>query len=196
MLKKYDLVIVGAGPTGLMAAKRGAEITLVTGPTHCRVDHPNIKRIDVITAHEMYEECHRRFDETNIGIMCAAVADYTPEKPSDKKIKKEANALEIKLSPTRDILASLGKLKKDDQLLVGFALETNNEVENAIKKIQNKNLDFIVLNSLRDKGAGFGTSTNKITIIERSGKSKSYDLKPKEEVAMDIIDTLVYYLNH
>lgn len=178
------------------AAKRGAEIILVTGPTHCLVDHPNIKRIDVITAHEMYEECHRIFDETNITIMCAAVADYTPEKPSGKKIKKEGDTLEIKLSPTRDILASLGKLKRDDQLLVGFALETNNEVENAVKKIQNKNLDFIVLNSLRDKGAGFGTPTNKITIIDRNGKSKSYDLKPKEEVAMDIIDTLVYYLNH
>ena len=178
------------------AAKRGAEVTLITGPTHCRVDHPDINRIDVITANEMYEECHRRFDDTNIGIMSAAVADYTPEKPSSNKIKKKANTLEIKLSPTRDILASLGKLKRDDQLLVGFALETNNEVENAVKKIQNKNLDFIVLNSLRDKGAGFETTTNKITIIERSGKSKSYDLKPKVDVAKDILDTLVYFLNH
>ncbi len=167
-------------------AENGAEVTLVSGPTSLQIVHPNIKRIDVVSAQQMYEACIRIFPETEIAILAAAVADFTPEVVADSKIKKQDKVLEIKLKPTIDILAELGKQKKN-QKLIGFALETDNELENAKKKLVSKNLDMIVLNSLKDEGAGFGTPTNKITIINKNGEVKPFEIKSKKEVAQDIL---------
>lgn len=168
------------------ASRRGAKVFLVTGPTHENYSHSLITRIDVVSAQEMYEAVHKHFASVDVGIFSAAVADYKPKFPADKKIKKQETALHIELEPTQDILASTGQ-KKMNQFLLGFALETNNEIENAKKKIQTKNLDAIVLNSLNDKGAGFATNTNKITIIDKEFKSEVYNLKSKDEVATDIV---------
>lgn len=188
---------IGNYSSGLMgfeiareAAERGAQVTLISGPTHLRCTTQGIKRIDVVSAGEMSEACNQIFGETDITIMAAAVADFTPVEVSETKIKKETSLNSIQLKPTADILSGLGKRKKDSQLLVGFALETNSELENARKKLENKNLDLIVLNSLNDEGAGFGVSTNKITILDKSGGQTSYPLKPKNEVASDIMDRL------
>lgn len=171
-------------------AARGAEVTLVSGPVQIKAKHPNIKTISVTSAAEMYEAASGEFDSANITILCAAVADFRPETQADEKIKREKDDLVIRLKPTQDIAANLGARKRDDQILVGFALETNNEAENAQGKLQRKNLDFIVLNSLKDANACFGYDTNKITIIEKNGTIKAFELKSKTEVAKDIIDNI------
>lgn len=168
------------------AAHLGAEVHLITGPTKEQVVHSLIHRVDVVSAQEMYDAVHDVFQESNIAIFSAAVADYKPKNKVDQKIKKADASLALELTPTPDILASVGKIKTN-QYLVGFALETNNELENAKKKITSKHLDAIVLNSLNDKGAGFATNTNKITIIDKNLNSKVYNLKSKDEVAQDIL---------
>ena len=173
-------------------ANRGAVVELVCGPvsTAMQTRHPNIHRLDVESAQEMYDACMKLYSAVDAGILCAAVADFTPETTAQQKIKRQGDELVVRLKPTYDIAAALGKKKSDGQLLVGFALETNDEETNAQGKLQKKNFDFIVLNSLNDKGAGFRTDTNKITIITATDK-QVYPLKPKAEVAQDIIDTLV-----
>lgn len=170
-------------------AARGAEVTLVSGPVNLSVNHPNINRIDVESAEQMYNACMSHYPTSDAGILCAAVADFTPECVADKKIKREKDDLTLNLKPTHDIAAALGKIKTDGQRLVGFALETNDETAHAQDKLKRKNFDFIVLNSLNDKGAGFRCDTNKITIID-SSKAEEYPLKTKKEVAADIIDKL------
>lgn len=172
-------------------ARNGADVTLISGPTDLNSINPNIKRIDVTSANEMFEKTVKAFTKSDIAIMSAAVADYTPEKVSITKIKKSGDELHLKLKKTKDILAELGKHKTKKQILVGFALETNNEVANAKQKLQKKNLDFIVLNSLRSKGAGFGFDTNKITIIDKAGVQTDYKLKSKTEVAHDIVQKVI-----
>lgn len=184
-------------------AARGAHVELVCGPVSTQMDihHPNIVRTDVESAVDMYEAAVRLFPEMNAGILCAAVADFTPEVCADRKIKRKGDDMLIRLKPTKDIAAALGNLKTDSQTLVGFALETNDEESNAKGKLERKNFDFIVLNSLNDKGAGFRCDTNKISIISKTSKEvseegtkgftkKSFPLKPKQEVASDIIDEL------
>ncbi len=171
-------------------AERGAEVTLVSGPVNREVIHPNIKRINVESAAEMYQAAVENYEDADAGILCAAVADFTPEVTAEQKIKREKDDLILRLKPTQDIAAALGKQKRPEQRLVGFALETNDEVSHAQDKLKRKNFDFIVLNSLNDKGAGFRCNTNKIAIIDRDGIT-AYPLKPKTEVATDIIDKLV-----
>lgn len=170
-------------------ASRGAEVVLVSGPVTLQTVHPNIHRIDVENAAEMHRATADAFKDADAGILCAAVADFTPEQVADQKIKREKDDLVLRLKPTCDIAASLGKEKRPDQLLVGFALETCDEVSHAQDKLARKNFDFIVLNSLNDKGAGFRCDTNKITIIDRA-EAVSYPLKRKQEVAEDIVDKL------
>lgn len=170
-------------------ASRGAEVVLVSGPVTLQTVHPNIQRIDVESAAEMHRATADAFKYADAGILCAAVADFTPEQVADQKIKREKDDLVLRLKPTCDIAASLGKEKRPDQLLVGFALETCDEVSHAQDKLARKNFDFIVLNSLNDKGAGFRCDTNKITIIDRT-EAVSYPLKRKQEVAEDIVDKL------
>lgn len=172
------------------AARLGAQVTLITGPTHLGIEHALIHTIRVKTAQEMYEAVHRYFAATDIAILSAAVADYRPKNRNDRKIKKQDAPLYIELEPTKDILASLGEEKKH-QFLVGFALETDNELENAQQKLIRKNLDAIVLNSLNDEGAGFGKATNKITFINKNGVSTSFPLKLKEAVAADIFHEIL-----
>lgn len=170
-------------------ASRGAEVVLVSGPTSLNVHNSNIKLVRVNSAREMYEACNSEFPQCNAAVLSAAVADFTPQNVSDTKIKRKDNNLEITLKPTDDIAASLGK-QKGDRVLVGFALEKESELENAIGKLERKNFDFIVLNSMNDKGAGFNHDTNKITIINRSKEVKNYDLKSKVMVAKDIVDEI------
>ena len=171
-------------------AERGAEVTLVSGPVNLRTIHPNIHRIDVESAEQMYEAAISAYTEADAGILCAAVADFTPETVAGQKIKREKEDLVLRLKPTHDIAAALGKQKQAHQKLVGFALETTDELAHAQDKLNRKNFDFIVLNSLNDQGAGFRCDTNKITIIDRQGTTP-YPLKGKKEVANDIIDRLV-----
>jgi phosphopantothenoylcysteine decarboxylase/phosphopantothenate--cysteine ligase len=171
------------------AVSRGALVTLICGPGTPKVDHPNVKQVYVQTAHDMYEATAPLFDAADVAILAAAVADYTPANVVDQKIKKKESALPIELSPTVDILKSLGEVKKS-QKLIGFALETTNELENAQGKLKRKNLDMIVLNSLNDKGAGFGHDTNKITVIHANNSMVSFDLKTKLEVAVDIVNEI------
>jgi phosphopantothenoylcysteine decarboxylase/phosphopantothenate--cysteine ligase len=173
------------------AAKLGAEVYLISGPSSQSINHSLVQRIDVISAEEMHTAAHHYFDEVDIAILSAAVADYKPKNIATQKIKKTDASLEIQLEPTKDILASLGALKKN-QFLVGFALETNNEVANAKGKLKRKNLDAIVLNSLQDKGAGFATDTNKITIIGKDFALKTFELKSKTAVAEDIMKEIVH----
>lgn len=170
-------------------ATRGAEVTLVSGPVTLHTVHPHIHRVDVESAAEMYQAATEAFKEADAGILCAAVADFTPEQVAAQKIKREKDDLVLRLKPTCDIASSLGKEKRPGQVLVGFALETCDEVSHAQDKLARKNFDFIVLNSLNDKGAGFRCDTNKITIIDRS-EAVSYPLKSKKEVAEDIVDKL------
>ena len=172
------------------AANLGANVTLVSGPTHEKAEHSLIKIIPVKSAGDMYQVVHEYFDNTDIAILSAAVADYKPKNVADKKIKKKDSTLQLELEKTKDILASLGKIKQK-QILVGFALETNNELENAIKKLKSKNLDLIVLNSLNDEGAGFGGLTNKVTIINKNEKINNYSLKSKSKVAIDIMNEIL-----
>lgn len=176
------------------AAQLGAQVILISGPSNEKISHSFIKRIDVVSADEMYHATHKSFEDADIVIMAAAVADYKPVEVSNQKIKKSAANLTINLVPTQDILASLGG-KKTKQFIVGFALETNNEVENAEKKLVAKNLDLIVLNSLNDEGAGFQKSTNKITIIDKFKKKSEFSLKSKAAVAQDIFDVIISKLH-
>jgi phosphopantothenoylcysteine decarboxylase/phosphopantothenate--cysteine ligase len=172
-------------------ANRGAEVELVCGPVSAamQVTHPHILRIDVESAKEMYDACMSLYPSMDSAILCAAVADYAPETVAEQKMKRTGEDLVIRLKPNPDIAASLGAIKQDGQTLVGFALETNDEETNAQAKLKKKNFDFIVLNSLKDEGAGFRTDTNKITILTADGK-KEYPLKMKAEVAKDIVDAL------
>lgn len=215
--KKNDLkgqkVLVSAGPTfepidpvrfignhssGKMGyalaeelAERGAVVVLVSGPVSIKAQHPAIKTIKVNTAAQMAEACLKEFPDCQIAIMAAAVADYSIETPAGQKIKKQAGNLILELKPTTDILAELGNLKNENQFLTGFALETENETENAIKKLHNKNLDLIVLNSLKDAGAGFGTDTNKVKMIGLNGAVKKTQLLSKTSIAEEIVNMIV-----
>lgn len=175
-------------------AKQGAEVTLVSGPTSLEINHANITKENVTSAKQMYDACIKYATEANIIIMAAAVADYTPVNVADEKIKKAGKGMNIELTKTTDILKELGKLKKDNQVLAGFALETTNELEHAKQKLENKNLDFIVLNSMNDKGAGFGVDTNKVTLIDKQGDKKEIPLKTKQEVALDIVNKIISLL--
>lgn len=175
-------------------ARRGAQVTLITGPVQLKTQHSGIIRVDVESAEEMYKAAQAHFPDADAGILCAAVADYRPVTVADKKIKREKEELTLHLRATQDIAASLGAIKRKQQCLVGFALETNNEQQNAEGKLERKNFDFIVLNSLNDAGAGFRHDTNKISIIDRKGRT-DYPLKSKTEVAQDIIDRLVAALS-
>lgn len=171
------------------AAELGASVYLVSGPTTLNITHTNVKLIRVVSADEMYEATHMHFDEVDIAISAAAVADYRPKTIADQKIKKASDNLSLELVRTKDILKSLGE-KKQDQFLVGFALETENELENAKGKLKRKNLDAIVLNSLNDPGAGFGKATNKITFIDKNSVIKTFELKTKAAVAADILSEI------
>jgi len=172
-------------------AEQGAKVFLISGPVSQKIQHANIQRIDVLSAEDMYQESIKQFSKCDIAVMAAAVADYKVKNTADKKIKRKSEELSLDLTPNKDIAASLGKIKTNKQILVGFALETNNELENAQKKIQKKNLDFIVLNSLKDKGAGFGHDTNKISIIDANNKKSEFELKSKKEVSLDIVNKII-----
>lgn len=191
---------IGNHSSGLMgfsiaeaAAEQGAEVTLITGPTSLSCRHPKINRVDVTTAEQMYQACMNVENDQDIMIMSAAVADYTPAEVAPEKIKKNSDNLDIRLTKTKDILASIGKIKRDNQFLVGFALETEHEIENATKKLHTKNADVIVLNSLRTEGAGFRTATNKVIMLTKEGPSYESELKSKKEIAQDIL-YLIYRL--
>ncbi len=172
-------------------SKRGATVKLVTGPSDLSVKDKAIDRSDVESAEEMYNACMKDFSDMDIIVMSAAVADFRPDVSADKKISKKNNTLSLSLVPTQDILKNMGEKKNKNQVLVGFALETDNEHANAKDKLERKNLDLIVLNSLNDSGAGFDVDTNKVTFIERSGKERSFDKKLKTEVAKDLVDAIM-----
>lgn len=201
--EKIDPVrFVGNYSTGKMGfaladacAKQGAEVTLITGPVNLSAKHRNIKRVSVESAEDMYKAVMSRFETMDGAILCAAVADFTPIEPAETKLKREKENLTLELKPTQDIAAAVGQVKRHEQFLVGFALETNDEEANAKAKMERKNFDFIVLNSLQDPNSGFGFDTNKISIIHRSGLQKQYELKSKLAVADDIvneINTLIF----
>ena len=184
-----------SGKMGIALAKecrnRGAQVTLVLGPVTISTELGGVHLIRVISAEDMYQACQENFTKTDIAIMAAAVADYKPENAQTEKIKKSGVGVpEIKLTQTRDIIKSLGAIKRNDQIVVGFALETNNEKTNALEKLKSKKADFIVLNSLND-GAAFGSDTNKITIFSASGAEQAFESKSKELVAKDILDTIL-----
>lgn len=169
-------------------AERGAEVVLLAGPVALTINHPKIKRINVESASEMYDQAVKEFPSCDGAIMSAAVADFTPLDKSDKKIKRGKENYNIELTPNKDIAGELGCMKLESQVLIGFALETDNEYSNAVGKLKKKNLDFIVLNSLKDLGAGFGVDTNKIRIIDKNSKEQVYALSSKKQVACDILD--------
>lgn len=183
-----------SGKTGYAIAKAladfGAEVVLVSGPTSLSIQHSKIHLVKVISAQDMYEACHKFYQDADVMIASAAVADYRPKKVAEQKIKKNDTKFVLELEKTKDILASLGAVKKN-QFLIGFALETENEIEHAKQKIQKKNLDLIVLNSLNDKGAGFGGVTNKVTFIDKNFNIEQFPLKLKEEVAQDIANKIL-----
>ncbi len=172
------------------AADLGAKVYLISGPSQEKIEHPSIHRINVVTAEEMYLASHEIFPKIAVAILSAAVADYKPKNIASEKIKKTDASLEIALEPTKDILASLGAIK-NNQFLVGFALETNNEIKNALSKLNRKNLDAIVLNSLKDQGAGFASETNKVTFIDKKKTILPFELKSKSEVASDIMNEIL-----
>ncbi|MDR7370482.1 bifunctional phosphopantothenoylcysteine decarboxylase/phosphopantothenate--cysteine ligase CoaBC [Flavobacterium aquidurense] len=174
------------------AANLGAKVILVSGPTHYKVKNTSIEVVNVVSAQEMYDACHLRFNDVDVAIAAAAVADYKPKTVATQKIKKAADEFSIELEKTKDILASLGAIKKN-QFLIGFALETQNEIENAKLKIRKKNLDLIVLNSLQDEGAGFKKETNKVTFIDRNFEIEPMELKSKESVAVDILNKVILH---
>ena len=178
----------------LCAAQLGASVLLVSGPTHCKAIHTGIQILPVVSAQEMYDVCHTYFSQVDVAIAAAAVADYKPKNVASQKIKKSDAEFFIELEKTKDILAHLGDVKKN-QMLIGFALETENEIENAKLKIQKKNLDLIVLNSLQDEGAGFQKDTNKVTFIDKNFNIQPMELKSKEAVAADIINKVIAYFN-
>jgi len=171
-------------------ANMGADVVLVSGPVKISLQHPKVKLIETVTAKEMHKACLKEFPKCNAAILAAAVADYAPSKPSKEKIKKSANNLKLDLSPNPDIAFELGKLKKKGQVLIGFALETNDALKNAGMKLKNKNFDFIVINSLSDAGAGFNTDTNKISILDKNNNIQHFELKSKQIVAKDIAEKL------
>lgn len=174
-----------------VCAERGADVILITGPVHLELNHPGIKRIDVESAEEMYQVVFEYIESVDAGIFCAAVADYRPEHKAETKLKRdEETHMTIHLQPNKDIAASAGKIKKMNQALVGFALETNDGELNATEKLKRKNMDFVVLNSLQDEGAGFQTDTNKIKIIDVKGNIENFSVKSKKAVANDIVDKL------
>ena len=190
---------LGNGSTGKMgfslakkASELGAEVTLISGPVSLATPNPSIERINVISAQEMFEAVTAKYEHQHIVIMAAAVADYTPASFSQSKMKKKDGELSIELKRTQDILAHLGQ-HKQNQILVGFALETNNERENAQGKLERKNLDFIVLNSLNDEGAGFAGESNKVSILSKNNKSIDFELKSKEDVSVDILNYLIQH---
>jgi len=172
------------------AANLGAEVILITGPTHQKVSHAFIDVIPVVSAQDMFNEAYKHFTTSDIAVLSAAVADYKPKAVASQKIKKKSETLTLELEKTKDILASLGAIKKQ-QYLVGFALETNNELENAKGKLKRKNLNLIVLNSLNDKGAGFKTDTNKVTFIDDKENISEFQLKSKAEVASDLLNKII-----
>ena len=172
-------------------ASQGAKVILVTGPVALKSGNENILRVDVVSAVEMNTQCHRYFGDCNGAIMVAAVADFAPVLVDNQKIKRTSENYLLELRPNPDIAESLGKIKRKDQILVGFALETNNEENNAFMKLQKKNLDFIVLNSLSDSGSGFQHDTNRIKILDRSGAITTFGLKQKTEVSVDIVNKLI-----
>ena len=174
-----------------VCADAGADVILVTGPVSLETKNKNIKLIRVRTAAEMYQECINYFSNCHAAILSAAVADFSPEKTLIQKVKRDKTDWSITFKPTKDIAAQLGAMKREGQVLVGFALETENEIQHAIDKMNRKNLDFIVLNSLKDEGAGFGTETNKITIIDKNNNIDNFELKSKHEVAVDIFNKLI-----
>lgn len=176
-------------------ANQGAHVHLISGPTALHTIHTNIYVKEVTTAEEMYHACMDVFPKTDIAVLAAAVADYKPAVKADQKIKKKDESLSLELLKTHDIAATLGKQKTESQFIVGFALETENEEANALKKLESKNFDLIVLNSLNDKGAGFGHDTNKISILDRKQQSQSFDLKSKKEIAKDIVNMIVNRLH-
>ena len=172
-------------------AQRGAKVQLILGPSKLRTQHPAIETTKVQTAQQMYEASLSHFEKSEIAVLAAAVADYRPKATAHQKIKKKEANLKLELEKTIDIAAALGQQKCPHQKIIGFALETNDELKNAKAKLIKKNFDFIVLNSLQDKGAGFAHDTNKITIVHRNNKVQKFELKPKKEVAKDIIDTIL-----
>jgi phosphopantothenoylcysteine decarboxylase/phosphopantothenate--cysteine ligase len=174
-------------------ADRGAKVLLISGPVNIKINNPNINITRINSAQEMYTECMKNFKLCDAAILCAAVADFTPENTINNKFKRKKENLNLTLVPTKDIAAELGKIKSDKQITIGFALEKENEEKNAIEKLKRKNLDFIVLNSMNDSGAGFNTETNKILIINNKGEFFKFKLKHKREVAFDIINKLEDY---
>jgi phosphopantothenoylcysteine decarboxylase / phosphopantothenate---cysteine ligase len=172
-------------------AEKGAMVTLVSGPVNLQTKQSNIKLINVESAHEMYEACLPIFENCDLAILAAAVADYRPKEIENSKIKKKEDTLTLELQKNKDILAHLGSIKKSNQILAGFALETDNEIENAKEKLQRKNLDFIFLNSLKDKGAGFAVDTNKVTMIDKSNKITTFELMSKTELAKKITQEII-----
>ncbi len=178
----------------LYAAQLGASVVLVSGPSHCKVNHSSVALVSVVSAQEMYDACLGHYSEVDVAIAAAAVADYRPKEVASQKIKKSDAEFSIVLEKTKDILANLGATKKN-QFLIGFALETENEIENAKLKIQKKNLDLIVLNSLQDEGAGFQKETNKVTFIDKNFDIEFMELKSKEAVAADIINKVIAHFN-
>ncbi|WP_338876818.1 bifunctional phosphopantothenoylcysteine decarboxylase/phosphopantothenate--cysteine ligase CoaBC [Spirosoma sp. SC4-14] len=176
-------------------AEAGAQVSLVSGPTALPLPHPAIRRVEVRSAKEMYEASEAIFNEADIIVLSAAVADYTPLHVAEHKIKKKESTFSIELTKTTDIAATLGSQKHPDQLMMGFALETNDELANALKKLHSKNLDWIVLNSLRDPGAGFGHDTNKITVIDKDEQTYEFALKTKDEVAQDLVSLVARKLS-
>ena len=174
------------------ANEMGASVNLVLGPATAKPQSKDIKVTNVTSADSMAEACLALFLDCDIALLAAAVADFTPVAVSDNKIKKQKSDILLKLKPTTDIAAELGKMKKQNQIIVGFALETNDELENAKKKLLRKNMDFIILNSLNDEGAGFGYDTNKITIIDRNNIIDKFELKSKDEVAKDILNKIIF----
>jgi phosphopantothenoylcysteine decarboxylase/phosphopantothenate--cysteine ligase len=174
------------------AANLGASVILVSGPSHLNIENRLVHVVPVVSAQDMYDACHKYFSEVDVVIAAAAVADYKPKTVSLQKIKKETEAFVIELEKTKDVLASLGEIKTN-QFIIGFALETENEIENAKLKIQKKNLDLIVLNSLQDEGAGFGKPTNKITFIDKNFRLEPMELKSKEGVADDILNKVIVH---
>ena len=194
---------IGNHSSGLMGfalartlARHGAQVTLVTGPTHLEVQHPMVERVDVTTAAQMLEACEAAAPTSDIIIMSAAVADYTPETVAPEKIKKNDDKLVLPLKKTTDILATIGKQKTENQCVVGFALETEHEEANALTKLKNKNADIIVLNSLRNEGAGFQCSTNLVTMLDRNGNKVPGELKDKARVAEDIVSYVIDYMKN
>jgi len=178
-----------------IAAEYGAYVQLVLGPVNLVPENRSIEIVNVTTTQSMADECIARFPSCDIAILSAAVADYAPERIEPEKIKRKGDELILKLIPTTDIAETLGKLKKPSQILTGFALETNNDIENARAKLKRKNLDIVVLNSLGDDGAGFGYDTNKITVIDRNNNIDKFELKSKEEIARNILDKIISMIN-